>query len=297
MSRFSFLKSSGTPPQTRDEIALYTRTCYRTSRLVMRSYSTSFTLGALMLHAKIRKHIYALYGFVRFGDELVDTFHDWDKQKLLNQFRTDTFEAIETGFSMNPILHAFAQTVREFGISPDHVRAFLHSMELDIHQDRHTQESYQHYIHGSAEAVGLMSLYVLCDKDMARYESLKPAAIALSAAFQKINFLRDLRSDYRDKGRVYFPQVVFEKFDEVQKKAIHEEIAADLKAAYEGILRLPPKGRLGVYTAYSYFNSLHRRMMRASPAALREKRLRSPDAFKLFLLLRAYLRLRLISRP
>jgi len=243
-----------------------------------------------MLHADLRMPVYDIYGFVRFADEIVDTFHEFDKQSLLAQFKKETYEAIERGISLNPILHSFQITVNKFNIDHALIEAFFNSMEMDLSEKQYDAECYSTYIYGSAEVVGLMCLYVFCNGDKVEYEKLRPSAQSLGAAFQKINFLRDLKADHEQLNRTYFPGVNFKKFTEEDKRIIEEDIATDLKKAYEGILMLPVKARFGVYVAYKYYRTLFRKIQQAQPQLLLENRVRISNTFKAVILLKAGLR-------
>ncbi|HCK22139.1 MAG TPA: phytoene synthase [Bacteroidetes bacterium] len=269
-------------------IELFHDSSFVCSRKVTEMYSTSFTLGIKALHPDFRDAIFGIYGFVRFADEIVDTFHQYDKQMLLNRFREDTYRAIEEGISLNPILHAFQLTVHKYQIERKLIDAFLHSMEMDLSFTNYKQEHYEEYIYGSAEVVGLMCLRVFCDGDNATYDKLVPSARSLGAAFQKVNFLRDLRDDFQDKGRVYFPNVNFENFCQEEKLQIEAEIAADFKAAYEGIIQLPKKSRFGVYLAYTYYLKLFQKIKTTPAEKVMETRIRVSNGRKLVLWLQTY---------
>jgi 15-cis-phytoene synthase len=266
----------------------YTRNALECSKRTTLNYSTSFSMGVWMLKKKFRPAIYAVYGFVRFADEIVDTFHDQDKKGLLKRFTEDTYDAIERKFSTNPILHSFQWAVNEYKIEREHIDAFLYSMELDLYKDRYNREEYHRYIYGSAEVIGLMCLRVFYHGDDEGYKSLIHPARKLGEAFQKVNFLRDMLSDYHDRGRVYFPEVDFENFDVSMKKDIEEEIDQDFKEAYAGIKLLRKDVRLGVFLAYSYYMKLLHKIRNAEPDALLEKRFRVPNSRKMMLLARCY---------
>ncbi len=263
---------------------LYDKTCGECSELITKRYSTSFSLGIRVFSEELRAPIYAIYGFVRFADEIVDTFHEHDKAVLLQRFREDTYRAIEEGISLNPVLHTFQQVVREYGIGRDLIDPFLDSMEMDLHFSNYKDSLYKTYIYGSAEVVGLMCLKVFCKGNEAEYERLKPHACSLGAAFQKINFLRDMKSDYDERGRVYFPGVDYMKFDNRQKAQIEADIKADFDHAYEGIVQLPRGARLGVYLAYVYYTKLFTKIKNAPAAQVVEERIRVNDGRKLYLL-------------
>lgn len=274
---------------------LFNETSYKCSQVITRQYSTSFTLGIKTLDKKFHNPIYAIYGFVRLADEIVDTFHDYDKEQLLQTFKADTYAAIRQGISLNPVLHAFQAAVHHYQIDLQYVEAFLKSMEMDLHDQRYCRELYDAYIYGSAEVVGLMCLCVFCEGDQALFQQLQEAARSLGAAFQKVNFLRDMKSDYQDRGRVYFPKVNFATFDNDCKTAIEHDIQQDFKAAYRGILQLPKGARMGVYLAYVYYLKLFRKIQLLPAARILSERVRVPDNTKLVLLISSYLRYRLNS--
>ena len=257
------------------------------SQVTTETYSTSFYSAIRLLHADLRNPICNIYGFVRFADEIVDTFHDHDKISLLAQFKEDTWKAIEQGISLNPILHSFQLTVNYYKISHDLVAAFFKSMEMDLNQQSHNQYTYQDYIYGSAEVVGLMCLSVFCEGEQVLYDKLQPHARSLGAAFQKVNFLRDVKADYTVLNRVYFPGVDFRNFTTRMKQDIEEDIANDFRHAYEGILKLPLKARFGVYVAYKYYNSLFRKIKKVQPSKILEQRIRIPNYRKAIILVRA----------
>ena len=257
------------------------------SRIVTERYSTSFYSAIKLLHRDLRQPVYNIYGFVRFADEIVDTFHGYDKSALLQQFKAETYEAIDRGISLNPILHSFQQTVNDYSIDRQLIEAFFHSMELDLHKQVYDCEGYREYIYGSAEVVGLMCLYIFCEGDREVYEELRKPARALGAAFQKVNFLRDFKADYNGLARVYFPGCDFENFTDDQKKKIEEEIALDFIDAYEGILRLPFKSRFGVYVAYKYYYSLFKKIRNMRSETVLEQRIRIPQYRKFMILVRA----------
>jgi len=272
---------------------LYNTTCSECSRLITRRYSTSFSLGIRLFDKRFRGPIYGIYGFVRFADEIVDTFHHHDKELLLRRFREDTFRAIEDGISLNPVLQAFQEVVRRYGIERELIDAFLDSMEMDLSHRNYDARGYETYIYGSAEVVGLMCLRVFCEGDDARYQSLRAPACRLGAAFQKINFLRDIRSDHEERGRVYFPGVDFGRFDNATKRQIEADIQADFDAALEGIRRLPDGSRLGVYLAYKYYTQLFDKIKRAPAQRIAEERFRVSDNRKVYLLFSSAVRHRL----
>lgn len=260
------------------------------SRITTEAYSTSFSSAIKMLHKDLRGDIYNIYGFVRFADEIVDTFHEYDKETLFNDFRNETYKAILSGISLNPILHSFQQTVKRYKIDLHLVDAFFKSMESDLAEKAYDRSSYEEYIYGSAEVVGLMCLYVFCNGDKEMYNTLKPGAQKLGAAFQKINFLRDIKADYNDLKRVYFPGCDFRNFTEADKQAIEQDIQNDLQEAYKAILQLPVKARFGVYVAYKYYLSLFKKIKSVQPQKILEQRIRIPDYSKLFIVAKAGLR-------
>jgi phytoene synthase len=266
---------------------LFHQLCNECSKLTTEKYSTSFSGAILLLQPQVRKPIYNIYGFVRLADEIVDTFHDYDKAALLADFKRQTFEAIESGISLNPLLHSFQQTVNEFKIDPALIHSFFKSMEMDLHQSRYNLEEFREYIYGSAEVVGLICLYVFCNGNKDEFVKLQPYASALGAAFQKINFLRDSRADYQELKRTYFPGVDFTNFTSKLKDQIENDITADLRKAYEGIVQLPLSVRYGVYLAYRYYATLFEKIKRTEPNLLLSERIRIPDYHKAFIFLRA----------
>jgi phytoene synthase len=274
---------------------LFDETSYKCSQVITQQYSTSFTLGIKTLDKKFHNPIYAIYGFVRLADEIVDTFHDYDKAELLQTFKADTYEAIRKGISLNPVLHAFQAAVHQYHIDLEYVEVFLKSMEMDLHAQKYCRERYDEYIYGSAEVVGLMCLCVFCEGNQVLFQQLQEAARSLGAAFQKVNFLRDMKDDYQDRGRIYFPKVNFATFDNDSKRAIEQDIMKDFKAAYRGILQLPKGARMGVYLAYVYYLKLFRKIQLLPAARILSQRVRVPDNTKLVLLISSYLRYRLNS--
>lgn len=260
------------------------------SKLTTERYSTSFSSAIKLLHQSLRTPIYNIYGFVRFADEIVDTFHEFEKENLLARFKAETYQAIEEKISLNPILHSFQLTVNEFNIDHALIESFFVSMEMDLDKTKYDHIGYEEYIYGSAEVVGLMCLYVFCDGDQKTYEHLRPSAQSLGAAFQKVNFLRDLKADYEQLNRTYFPGVDFSNFTSSMKEQIEQDIAADFAAAYEGILQLPVKARFGVYVAYKYYLSLFKKIKKSQPSLLLNNRIRIPNYSKAFILMRAGVR-------
>ena len=276
-----------------DQQQLFTDTSLACAQLITRRYSTSFSLGIRTLDKALHPAIYAIYGFVRWADEIVDTFHAHDKTALLAEFERDTYAAIAAGFSLNPVLQAFQWAVNTYQIEHEFIDAFLRSMEMDLEDRNYRQELYERYIYGSAEVVGLMCLRVFCQGEPALFEQLREPARRLGAAFQKVNFLRDIRADYEERGRVYFPGLRYEQFDDAAKRTVEADIRADFEAAYVGIRQLPRSSRLGVYLAYIYYLRLFERLRKAPAARVLAERVRLPDNTKLLLLLGSWLRFRL----
>jgi phytoene/squalene synthetase len=268
---------------------LFDNVSFDCSKLTTHAYSTSFSLGIRTLGKEIRNPIYAIYGFVRFADEIVDTFHDYEKHELMARFRRDTVLAIEERISLNPILNAFQHTYHKYNIEWDLVDTFLKSMEMDLHQMEHDRASYETYILGSAEVVGLMCLHVFVNGNQSEYEKLKPSAMKLGAAFQKINFLRDLHADYNALGRVYFPNVDMTLFDEPTKKTIEKEIKEDFRQAYIGILQLPKEARFGVLIAFKYYYKLFLKIQALPCDRILKERVRVANPKKIALLAKSYL--------
>lgn len=260
------------------------------SKITTRAYSTSFSLGIYCLNKKIRNPIYSIYGFVRFADEIVDSFHDFDKEVLLEKFKADTYEAIERKISLNPILNAFQGVVNKFHIEQELIDSFLYSMEMDLKQVDYTAEKYEKYILGSAEVVGLMCLHVFVEGDDNKYLALKPYAMKLGAAFQKINFLRDLKMDFNTLNRSYFPQVDLTKFSPADKLMIEKEIESDFDEALIGIKDLPTQARAGVYLAYVYYRSLFNKIKKVSAERLMQERIRINNFQKFELMLLSLVR-------
>ncbi len=269
---------------------LYNLVTADASKQTTLSYSSSFSLAIKLLHADLRQPIYDIYGLVRFADEIVDTFHDYDKAALLNQFKKDTYTAIEQGVSLNPILHRFQLTFRKFNIGYDLVDAFFASMEMDLSKQAYDAEAYQTYIYGSAEVVGLMCLHIFCDGDKAQYEQLRPSAQRLGSAFQKVNFLRDIKADFEGLERMYFPNCDFTNFKEEDKQQIEADIQADFSAALDGIKSLPLKARFGVYVAFKYYYTLYKKIKKTKHHSILQMRIRIPDYKKLLILANASIR-------
>ena len=236
---------------------LYDDVSFKCSKLVTKNYSTSFSMAVYMLSPSIRDAIYSIYGFVRFADEIVDSFHGFDKENLINEFEAEYYKTIERGISLNPILNSFQLTVKQYNITDDLIQAFLKSMKLDlIKSDYNSKAEYDDYIYGSADVVGLMCLKVFVAGDSERYNQLKSEAMRLGSAFQKVNFLRDLKDDNLLLNRNYFPGVDLNSFDEKAKTAIITEIKEDFQIAYQGIVKLPIEAKFGVYTAFVYYKKL-----------------------------------------
>jgi len=263
------------------------------SRITTRRYSTSFSSAIKLLHKSLQQDIYNIYGFVRFADEIVDTFHAYNKKDLLNEFREETYAAIERKISLNPILHSFQQTVHLYNIDICLIDTFFYSMELDLNKKQYDKTAYTQYIYGSAETVGLMCLYIFCEGNQNLYNELKAYAQNLGAAFQKVNFLRDVKNDFENLDRVYFPICDFRNFTESEKQVIEADIQNDFDNAYKGILRLPIKARFGVYVAYKYYLSLFRRIKKLQPQTILQQRIRIPNYGKAMILAKAGLRLQL----
>ncbi len=270
--------------------AIFDNVSLKSSKMVTNAYSTSFSLGIRFLDNDLRNSIYAIYGFVRFADEIVDSFHEYERGDLLTRFRKDAFIAIQEKISLNPILHSFQLTVNKYDIPHDLIETFLDSMAMDISQTGHDQESYEKYILGSAEVVGLMCLKVFVNGDNDKYKSLKPSAMKLGAAFQKINFLRDLNADFNGLGRVYFPNINVNQFSEQTKDRIEKEIESDFHDGYIGLKQLPKSSRFGVYVAYVYYSRLLKKIKKTPADCVLEKRIRIPNKRKLVLFLGSYIR-------
>lgn len=260
------------------------------SEVTTKKYSTSFSSAISLLHRDLRKPIYNIYGFVRFADEIVDTFHEYDKVRLLADFKKETYDAIKRRISLNPILNSFQKTVNEYNIDQSLIEAFFHSMEMDLTQKAYDANNFGEYIYGSAEVVGLMCLHVFCEGKKELYEKLKLPARSLGAAFQKVNFLRDIKSDYNGLSRMYFPGCDFNNFTKEDKCQIEEDIHMDFRNAYAGIIQLPLKARFGVYVAYKYYLSLFKKIKRMKPARVLETRVRIPNYRKAMIILRAGLK-------
>ncbi|HSN47173.1 MAG TPA: phytoene/squalene synthase family protein [Flavobacterium sp.] len=268
---------------------LFDDVSFKCSKLVTKSYSTSFSLAVKMLSPNIREAIYSIYGFVRFADEIVDSFHDFDKERLLNEFEEEYYKAMKYGISLNPILNSFQQTVKQNNISDDLIQSFLKSMKLDlVKSDYHTKEEYDEYIYGSADVVGLMCLKVFVGGNIQKYEQLKEEAMRLGSAFQKVNFLRDLKDDNLVLNRDYFPGVNLNSFDENCKKMIIDEIEEDFRIAYQGIVKLPMEAKFGVYTAFVYYRKLLKKLENTPYHKIGTARIRVSNYTKFGLLAKSF---------
>ncbi|MBK7309620.1 MAG: phytoene/squalene synthase family protein [Sphingobacteriaceae bacterium] len=267
---------------------LFDEVSYATSKLTTRTYSTSFSLGIHCLKKSIHEPIYNIYGFVRFADEIVDSFHDYDKRLLFDEFRQETYKAIDRGLSLNPVLNSFQKVVKQYKIEIELIDCFLDSMEMDLTQQFHSEDSYKNYILGSAEVVGLMCLRVFTNGDEDSYQKLKPSAMKLGSAFQKINFLRDLKDDYKTLGRIYFPNVDIARLTAKEKAEIELDIEADFRAALEGIKQLPTTSRFGVYVAYVYYYALFTKIKGIPSCKIMLERIRISNYQKVGLLARSY---------
>ncbi|MEO6304735.1 MAG: phytoene/squalene synthase family protein [Bacteroidia bacterium] len=260
------------------------------SKIVTKEYSTSFSLGIKFLDKKMHDPIYAIYGFVRFADEIVDSFHDYDKKVLLQKFRTETVAAISDRISLNPILNSFQNTVHKYNIDWELTDTFLKSMEMDLEKQNYDNTNYKVYILGSAEVVGLMCLRVFVNGNDELYKKLKPFAMSLGAAFQKVNFLRDAKADYEELGRIYFPGINIKSFDAQSKKDIEADIEADFAHALKGIKQLPPDSRMGVYLAYYYYKNLFNKIKSVPAQRILTERIRIPNAQKFGLMFQCMIR-------
>ena len=269
---------------------LFDTVSHKTSTMVTKKYSTSFSLGIMALGKDLRQPIYDIYGFVRFADDIVDTFHDYDKRTLLEEFRRDTWLAIDRGISLNPILNSFQEAVNTYGINRELIETFLDSMEMDLGDVEYTRDAYNRYILGSAEVVGLMCLKVFCRGDEAQYRSLEASAMSLGAAFQKINFLRDLKADFQSLGRSYFPNADLTQFDQATKEEIEREIDRDFQHGLEGIKQLPKGSRFGVLVAFVYYYNLFKKIKNLPAERIMNERVRIPNRKKMELLFTSYLK-------
>ncbi len=272
---------------------LFDELSYSVSKMTTKKYSTSFSLGILALKPSIRSAIYAIYGYVRLADEIVDSFHGYDKEKLLKRFKIETEIALVEGISLNPMLQSFQETVHKYQIDKALIDQFLHSMEMDLRKIEYNSDLYDEYIHGSAEVVGLMCLQVFTDGDKEKYEELKPYAMKLGSAFQKINFLRDLKDDYQVLGRTYFPNIDMNVFNNQVKFEIEQEIEQEFKEALIGIKKLPASSLFGVYLAYKYYISLFKKIRKKSSKDILNNRVRVPDYQKGYVALSSYVRFKM----
>ena len=264
------------------------------SRIITQTYSTSFSMATKMLANSIRQDIYNIYGFVRLADEIVDSFHDYDKEALFIQFEADLESALNNKISLNPILNSFQQTYHTYSIDKDMVDAFMNSMRLDLYKTvYHTDEEYKNYIYGSADVVGLMCLKVFVNGNHEKYEALKETAMALGSAFQKVNFLRDLKADHDELNRTYFPNTDLNNLDEVSKKAIIDDIENDFAEGLKGIKQLPLEAKFGVFMAYRYYNQLLVKLKTTPALEIKSTRIRVPDYKKVELLTRSYVKYQL----
>lgn len=269
---------------------LFDELSFSVSKMTTNTYSTSFSLGILALKPTIRSAVYAIYGYVRLADEIVDSFHGYDKHRLLRRLRIETDEAIQDGISLNPIMNAFQATVNNFKIDRELIEQFLHSMEMDLAKIDYNSDLYKEYIHGSAEVVGLMCLQVFLDGDREKFAELKPYAMKLGSAFQKINFLRDLKDDYHILGRTYFPNIDMATFDNAVKQQIEQEIGEEFRQALIGIKKLPSSSIFGVYLAYKYYLSLFYKIKRKSSKDIINNRVRVANTEKAYVALKSYVR-------
>ena len=263
----------------------------KASKIVTKNYSTSFSIGISLLSQQIQKPIYSIYGFVRFADEIVDTFHDYDKADLFYRFKEDTYRAIDDKISLNPILNSFQWAVHKYNIDHDLIETFLKSMEMDLSMNNYIEGEYEDYILGSAEVVGLMCLKVFVHGDEEKYQELKPYAMSLGSAFQKVNFLRDLKADFHSLGRSYFPELdTIHDFDAKTKAQIIKDIEIDFQRGYEGILKLPKNSRFGVYIAYIYYKNLLSKIKKTPAEKIADTRIRIPNQKKYRIFIASYVR-------
>lgn len=271
--------------------AIYDEVSHKVSFMLTQKYSTSFSLGIMLLDAEIKRPIYDIYGFVRLADEIVDSFHDYNKEKLFEDFIKQTYQALDEGFSLNPILNSFQRTIHEYQIERHLIDTFLRSMKMDLNPMQElSKEEYEEYILGSAEVVGLMCLRIFCRDKKDLHDHLRFHAMKLGSAFQKINFLRDLKADYHELGRVYFPEVNITEFNDETKKNIEKDIELDFRAGYEGIVQLPKKARFGVYLAYVYYYSLFQKIKTTRSQVILNNRVRIPNHNKYGLIVSSYLK-------
>jgi phytoene/squalene synthetase len=269
--------------------SLFDEVSLKCSEITTKYYSTSFSLGIRLLDKEIHSPIYSIYGFVRLADEIVDSFHEFDKAKLLNEFTESTKQAIENKISLNPILNSFQEVVNKYNIEWEHIQDFLSSMESDLNQKKHDEDSYKQYIKGSAEAVGLMCLRVFCNNNNKLYNELEKYAIYLGSVFQKVNFIRDISADYNELKRVYFPQLNINEFNEEEKNKIEDDIEKEFNLALIGIKQLPKSAKKGVFLAYSYYYSLFKKIKSTPAEKIMTKRIRIPNFTKFLILIKVHL--------
>lgn len=275
---------------------LYHNTTMKMSKLLTTAYSTSFSMGIKAFAPKFREPIYAVYGFVRLADEIVDTFHGFDKKRMLADFRAETYKAINTGISTNPVLHAFQLVVNKYGIDREYIDAFLDSMEMDLYNTYYESNEYRNYIYGSAEVVGLMCLRVFVEGDKELFNQLLDPAKALGSAFQKVNFLRDIKSDIEERGRIYLPGInQYVDINDSKKKMLEEGIEKEFELALEGIRKLPAGVRMGVYTAYLYYVKLFEKIRKSEVKILMKKRVRVSNIRKFALLFKSILEVKILK--
>lgn len=268
---------------------LFHDSSFECSKIITKTYSTSFSIAVKLLAPSIRTDIYNVYGFVRYADEIVDSFHEYNKEFLLNRFEEEYYISMKEGISLNPIINSFIKTVKKYSISDDLVQAFLKSMRLDLTKsDYTTKREYEEYIYGSADVVGLVCLKVFVGGDQKKYEELKESAMSLGTAFQKVNFLRDLKDDYENLNRSYFPNINIATLTPEDKNAIVKEIEADFELAYKGIVNLPVEARLGVYTAYIYYKKLLHKISKVSSDKILTTRIRVSNPKKISLVAKSY---------
>ena len=274
--------------------SLFDTVSNKCSKIVTQSYSTSFSLATRMLSSSIRQDIYNIYGFVRFADEIVDTFHEYNKEDLFNRFVEDFEHALKDKISLNPILNAFQDTYHKYNIDKELVDAFLKSMRMDLYKKKYlSTEEYKEYIYGSADVVGLMCLKVFVNGDRLKYNELKESAMSLGSAFQKVNFLRDLKADHEYLSRTYFPNTDLNRLDENSKMEIINDIESDFEAGYQGIKNLPIEAKFGVFMAYRYYKQLLNKLKRTPAMEIKNARIRVPDHKKIYILTRSYVKYQL----
>lgn len=275
---------------------LYHNTAYSISKIITNKYSTSFSMGIMAFAPKYRDPVYGIYAFVRLADEIVDTFHDYNKQELLDRFRRDTFSAIADRISLNPVLHAFQKVVNEYSIDHKYITAFLDSMEMDLSNSYYEKQGYDDYIYGSAEVVGLMCLKVFVDGDQQQFDALLEPARALGSAFQKVNFLRDMKSDIEERGRIYLPGVnSSEGIDEINKAKLETEVEREFALALSGIKKLTPGVRMGVYSAYLYYVKLFEKIRSSQVSTLLNKRVRVSNINKFALFMQSMIEVKVLK--